>query len=145
VALHRSITTTRNDAYIYNPQPAHTYTRITMSTSIPRILSRGTNPAILPIPSRTTGNNVPKSLHKTRRTWQPNVGRFDLPISALASGSTLRSPIMTTTTGRMVAKSPEIRGVKMQSRRIKDVEKAGGIEGVLVSSTLRGYSVRALS
>ena len=28
---------------------------------------------------------------------------------------------------------PMMRGVKMQTRRLKDVEKAGGLEGLLVS------------
>ncbi|KAK4689498.1 large subunit ribosomal protein L28, partial [Tremellales sp. Uapishka_1] len=86
------------------------------SRSIQQILSRATNPAILPIPPRTTGNNVPKSLHKTRRTWLPNTVRYNLPTNVLGDGE-----------GQVLSR------VKMQSRRIKDVEKAGGVEGLLLS------------
>lgn len=97
-----------------------------------RVLTRPTYPAILPIPPRTTGNNVPKSLHKTRRTWQPNTTRTDWAVS-------LPSAFRPETIYGYVGESSRsgrgevLKGVKMQMRRRKDVEKAGGIEGLLVS------------
>lgn len=114
----------------------------TMSSSVLRnILAKPTNPAILPIPPRTTGNNVPKSLHKTRRFWRPNVTRSDWPVSIPAAfvprsealafeyGESSSSSSAVVASGKRLA----VKGVKMQMRRRKDVEKAGGIEGLLVS------------
>ena len=89
------------------------------SRTVASLLTRPTNPAILTISRRTTGNNVPKSLHKTRRTWKPNVTRMDWPLHLLAPAE--RSELA------------KLRGVKMQIRDVRGVEKAGGVEGVLVS------------
>lgn len=128
----------------------------TMSTSrlIQKVLQRPTNPSILPIPSTKTGNNVPKSLHKTRRTWRANTTRFDLPSPVLFGASNLilaeekeglgvssTSLSLTNKEGRL----PEIKGVKMQTRRIKDVDKAGGLEGMLVSGFPLPYLPRRVS
>jgi large subunit ribosomal protein L28 len=109
----------------------------TSSAVIRRVLSRRTNPAILPIPSRTSGNNVPKSLHKTRRTWHPNTARVDwavsLPAAFRAEGDVLAQASGSTGASSGGEKRVVMKGVKMQIRRRKDVEKAGGIEGLLVS------------
>lgn len=120
-----------------------------MSATVPllaRTLQRSTNPAILPIPLVTTGNNVPKSLHKTRRTWRPNVRRMDLPAplltQALSHASSAASTMAESSAMGAAAAAaagvaqgppPVLRGVKMQMRKIRDLEKAGGVEGLLVS------------
>lgn len=100
-------------------------------------LSRLTNPAILPISPRTFGNNVPKSLHKTRRSWWPNVTRANLTVNILDG-----LPIVMSVKGKekevvgsassVGAQAQAIRGVKIAVRDLKDVDKAGGVEGLLV-------------
>lgn len=107
-----------------------------MSAALRKVLSRPTNPAILHIPPRTTGNNVPKSLHKTRRTWAPNTTRADWAVSIPAA---FKPDAVQLAHGGESSSAPAkrgehvLKGVKMQMRRRKDVEKAGGIEGLLVS------------
>lgn len=108
------------------------------SSVLRNVLSRPTNPAILPIPPRTTGFNVPKSLHKTRRYWHPNVTRTDFHLTVPGAFVADRTPLpaggesSSSASGLGVSTSSSIRGVKLQMRRRKDVEKAGGIEGLLV-------------
>lgn len=113
-------------------------------------LPRLTNPAILPISPRTFGNNVPKSLHKTRRSWWPNVTRANLTVNVLdglplraatfgspsASAASLKGKEKATgdVASNLAAEGPRaLRGVKIAVRDLKDVDKAGGIEGLLVS------------
>jgi ribosomal protein L28 len=106
-----------------------------MSARIP--LARLTHPAILPISPRTFGNNVPKSLHKTKRSWWPNVTRANLTVSVLDG-----SPMGPTLKGKekevigAVPRTQALRGVKIAVRDLKDVDKAGGVEGLLVSCDL---------
>ncbi|RXK41180.1 hypothetical protein M231_01585 [Tremella mesenterica] len=199
-------------------------------TSLARALIRPTNPPILPIPSRRAGNNVPKSLHKTRRGWKPNTTRADWPISLLETAlrsttlsypapiylgrttpttpmiaanesKSIQSPLHSVrmiTDGRtqdhgivpvketsrkvenvrkdeekgLIVKSESgedkrvaekqenldighvvrdemkvkegrmnmLKGVKMQTRRLKDVEKAGGLEGLLLSRPSKHFT-----
>jgi large subunit ribosomal protein L28 len=85
---------------------------------------RKTFPAILDLPSVTTGNNVPKSYHKTRRTWHPNVQRIDQPLRVLDTANKTRQ-------GGSVLK-----GVKMTMRHLRTFEKSGGVEGTLVSGLI---------
>ena len=102
-------------------------------------LPRLTNPAIIAIAPRTFGNNVPKSLHKTRRSWWPNVTRANLTVNILDG-----LPLKTSIKGKekeIVAsavftqtQAQALRGVKIAVRDLKDVDKAGGVEGLLVSS-----------
>jgi hypothetical protein len=117
-----------------------------MSRPLASLLSRATNPAILPIPARSTGNNVPKSLHKTRRTWRPNVTRSDWAIDVLHSEGAASAAESSAKGSHRAGDGlgGMIRGVKMQMRRVRDVEKAGGVEGLLVSrtATLRCGAVR---
>ena len=88
----------------------------------PSLLSlRKTLPPILNLPSTSTGNNVPKSLHKTRRTWITNTHRIDQPVRVLECAHKDKY-------GRGV-----LRGVKMRARDVKSFDKAGGVEGALVS------------
>lgn len=102
-------------------------------------LARLTNPAILPIAPRTFGNNVPKSLHKTRRSWWPNVTRANLTVNIL-DGVPSRAPSLkgkekelpTPFSSDVVAGHRALRGVKIAVRDLKDVDKAGGVEGLLV-------------
>lgn len=88
---------------------------------------RLTNLPIIPIPITRSGNNKPKSLQKTKRTFQPNLTRVDWPVTVLGGPV----PI-----DRAKEQSlPKLEGILMQVRKIRDVEKAGGIEGLLVGST----------
>jgi ribosomal protein L28 len=82
---------------------------------------RKTFPAILDLPSVSTGNNIPKSYHKTRRTWHPNVHRVDQPLRVLE------------TTNRTRQGGSVLKGVKMTMRHLRTLEKSGGVEGTLVS------------
>lgn len=87
----------------------------------PSLLSlRKTLPPIFNLPSTSTGNNVPKSLHKTRRTWITNTHRIDQPVRVLECAHTDKY-------GRGVLK-----GIKMRARDVKSFDKAGGVEGALV-------------
>ncbi|WWD19017.1 hypothetical protein CI109_103474 [Kwoniella shandongensis] len=90
------------------------------------LLARRSNPAILPISPTRSGNNKPKSLQKTKRTFKPNLTRVDWPVTLLGG----LVPLEREASGSAL---PKLRGVKMQMRRIRDVEKAGGIEGLLLS------------
>jgi large subunit ribosomal protein L28 len=98
-------------------------------------LTKVTHPAILPISPRTFGNNVPKSLHKTRRSWWPNVTRANLTVTILDG-----QPMGPTLKGKekevlgAIPRTQALRGVKIAVRDLKDVDKAGGVEGMLVCS-----------
>ncbi|WVR07468.1 hypothetical protein IAU60_004510 [Kwoniella sp. DSM 27419] len=96
------------------------------------ILSRRSHPAIIPIAPTRTGNNKPKSLQKTKRLFKPNLTRVDWPVTLLGGPVPLTAPALP---GEAVKETvlPKLRGVKMQMRRVRDVEKAGGIEGLLLS------------
>lgn len=99
-------------------------TKTRLPSALPSLTSsRMTFPPILPIPAKSTGNNVPKSLHKTRRVWKANVSRFDLPLDAELLGRETPRGML--------------KGVKMTMKGLKEVEKAGGVEGLLVRSFSR--------
>ncbi|OCF37859.1 hypothetical protein I317_03480 [Kwoniella heveanensis CBS 569] len=87
------------------------------------LLARRSNPSIIPIAPTRSGNNKPKSLQKTKRTFKPNLTRVDWPVTLLGGPVPLGEE----------AVLPKLRGVKMQMRAVRDVEKAGGIEGLLLS------------
>ncbi|WVF72722.1 hypothetical protein IAT40_007540 [Kwoniella sp. CBS 6097] len=93
------------------------------------LLARRSNPAIIPIAPTRSGNNKPKSLQKTKRTFKPNLTRVDWPVTLLGGPVPLASEVGV---GEEVV-LPKLRGVKMQMRAVRDVEKAGGIEGLLLS------------
>lgn len=97
----------------------------------PALLKRATTPAIIPIPAVFTGNNVPFSLKKTRRTWSPNCRRVNLPVNVLGGASNVTPPPGTEGTRKF--RYPEIKGVRIQMRHMRKLPKAGGIEGLLVS------------
>lgn len=108
----------------------------TMAARIPlSSMTKVTHPAILPISPRTFGNNVPKSLHKTRRSWWPNVTRANLTVTILDG-----QPMGPTLKGKekevlgAIPRTQALKGVKIAVRDLKDVDKAGGVEGLLVSS-----------
>jgi large subunit ribosomal protein L28 len=119
----------------------HTYT---MAARIPTALTKVTHPAILPISPRTFGNNVPKSLHKTRRSWWPNVTRANLTVSILDG-----QPMGATLKGKereilgAVPRTQALKGVKIAVRDLKDVDKAGGVEGLLVCPADASNSVHS--
>ena len=100
-------------------------------------LPRLTNPAIIPISPRTFGNNVPKSLHKTRRSWWPNVTRANLSVNIL-DGLPLKGSIkgkekeVLGNAAGAITQAQVLKGVKIAVRDLKDVDKAGGVEGLLV-------------
>jgi len=122
----------------------------TMAARIPlSSMTKVTHPAILPISPRTFGNNVPKSLHKTRRSWWPNVTRANLTVTILDG-----QPMGPTLKGKekevlgAIPRTQALKGVKIAVRDLKDVDKAGGVEGLLVSPSrgiLMGKVNRQLS
>lgn len=98
-----------------------------MSLRARTIGKRLANLPIIPIPITRSGNNKPKSLQKTKRTFQPNLTRVDWPVTVLGG------PVPIDRTKEQSL--PKLEGILMQVRKIRDVEKAGGIEGLLVGST----------
>lgn len=98
-----------------------------MSLRARTIGKRLTNLPIIPIPITRSGNNKPKSLQKTKRTFQPNLTRVDWPVTVLGG------PVPIDRTKEQSL--PKLEGILMQVRKIRDVEKAGGIEGLLVGNT----------
>jgi ribosomal protein L28 len=97
-------------------------------------------PPILTLPSTSTGNNVPKSLHKTRRTWKANVHRRDVEMRvvptarATATAGTAREGEREEEQGKegMERVGFVLKGVKMDMRTLRTFKKAGGVEGCLV-------------
>ncbi|OXG19928.1 hypothetical protein C349_03713 [Cryptococcus neoformans var. grubii Br795] len=111
-----------------------------MSLRARTIGKRLANLPIIPIPIARSGNNKPKSLQKTKRTFQPNLTRVDWPVTVLGG------PVPIDRTKEQSL--PKLEGILMQVRKIRDVEKAGGIEGLLLSRrskdlTPYGASLRA--
>ncbi len=99
----------------------------TTMSRISLLSPRTTFPPILRLPATQTGNNVPKSLHKTRRTWKANVHRLDQTVTLLdtyhkkaGSGGTIGL----------------LQGVKMRIKDLRSYRKAGGVEGCVVSFIL---------
>jgi len=78
------------------------------------------NPSVLPIPAIQSGNNVSFSENKTKRKWQPNVKAHDWPVTILGGEE-----------GRRSKKMPVIR-MKTQIGKLREYERAGGVEGILV-------------
>jgi ribosomal protein L28 len=93
-------------------------------------------PPILTLPSTSTGNNVPKSLHKTHRTWKPNVHRRDVDLRVVRTARAGAAP----EEGEQGKEGKEgkegngfvLKGVKMDMRSLRTFKKAGGVEGCLV-------------
>lgn len=96
------------------------------------LLQRPGHPAVIPIPMRASGNNVPHSMTKTRRTWKPNASKFDLPVNVLGGAAFLPIPESPSGSTRR-ARFPELKNVKLAVRDIKTLDKNGGLEGLLVS------------
>jgi len=97
---------------------------------------RPTFPPILTLPSKTTGNNVPKSLHKTRRTWKPNVHRLDVQMNVVETARKASAGTgVTKGEGGFVLK-----GVKMDMRSLRSFKKAGGVEGCLLSRPSKHFT-----
>ncbi|KIM82754.1 hypothetical protein PILCRDRAFT_820050 [Piloderma croceum F 1598] len=61
---------------------------------------------------RQSGNNVPHSKHKTRRTWLPNVRSKRLPLEA--TGETLK--------------------LKVTTRALRCIKKAGGLDNYVMKT-----------
>jgi len=78
------------------------------------------NPSVLPIPAIQSGNNVSFSENTTKRKWQPNVKAHDWPVTILGGEE-----------GRRSKKMPVIR-MKTQIGKLREYERAGGVEGILV-------------
>lgn len=100
-----------------------------------KIVQRQAHAPILPLPLHQTGNNKPFSLKKTRRNWKPNTHKMDLPVSVLGGAGTLAENLGNVHAGKFV-KGPQLKGVKLAARDKKTFDKAGGVEGVLVSVVL---------
>lgn len=120
---------------------ARGYTRIA--------LGKVSNPPILPIPGVRAGNNVPHSLHKTRRMWKPNTARFTWPVNvvagALTSVMTARASLDANPSANVPRRDlyPRLNRVKMTRQQSKEVLKAGGLEGMLVSGRERAIGPEA--
>ena len=82
------------------------------------------NPSILPIPRYQSGNNVSFSENKTKRRWYPNVNRFRWPVVLLGGLQ-----------GRNHEKPMRLMRMTTQVGKLKEYERAGGVEGMLVSHT----------
>lgn len=106
-------------------------------------LDKVSNPSILPIPGVRGGNNVPHSMHKTRRMWKPNTTRYTLPVNIVGGAHERRD-----LAHKALAEDPEaianpkymwpqFNKVKLTQRQLKTVLKAGGLEGMLVSGAAR--------
>lgn len=88
------------------------------------------NPSVLNVPPVQSGNNVSdKQGNKTRRKWYPSVKAFDWPANLLGGDK-----------GRAKKKMPMMR-MWTQLARIKDYEKAGGVEGILVRFSIKNPSL----
>ncbi|CAK9781288.1 hypothetical protein CC85DRAFT_275408 [Cutaneotrichosporon oleaginosum] len=117
---------------------ARAYTRIA--------LGKVTNPPILPIPAVRAGNNVPHSMHKTRRVWKPNTARFTWPVNVIAGALETAKAARETLDANPAAKVherdlyPRLNKVKMTRQQSKEVLKAGGIEGLLLSRPSKHFT-----
>lgn len=112
-------------ASLVKPYP-YTYT-FRMSLPVRTVGKRLAQSSIIPIPITRSGNNKPKSLQKTKRTFKPNLTHVDWPVTVLGGPVTI---------DRTKEQSlPKLEGILMQVKKIRDVEKAGGIEGLLVGIT----------
>lgn len=101
----------------------YTYT-FRMSLPSRTVGKRLAQSSIIPIPITRSGNNKPKSLQKTKRTFKPNLTHVDWPVTVLGG------PVPIDRTKEQSL--PKLEGILMQVKKIRDVEKAGGIEGLLV-------------
>ncbi|GMK55786.1 hypothetical protein CspeluHIS016_0208420 [Cutaneotrichosporon spelunceum] len=117
---------------------ARGYTRIA--------LGKVSNPPILPIPGVRAGNNVPFSLHKTRRTWKPNTARFTWPVNVVAGAMNRVMAARQSLDANPAAKVPvrdlypRLNKVKMTRQQSKEVLKAGGLEGMLLSRPSKHFT-----
>lgn len=102
-------------------------------------LGKATNPPVLPIPRVRAGNNVPHSMHKTRRLWKPNTTRYTLPVNIVGGALDRRVSAHQKLAADPEAKvspkdlHPQFNKVKLTQRQLKAVLKSGGLEGMLVS------------
>jgi ribosomal protein L28 len=96
------------------------------------LLRRAGHPAILPIPRRSSGNNVPHSMTKTRRNWSPNTSKFNLPVNVLG-GAAFVEPSIPAPGSSKFPRYPEFKNVKMAVKDLRTLDKNGGLEGMLVS------------
>lgn len=98
-----------------------------------KLLTKRAHAAIMPLPAHQTGNNKPFSLKKTRRNWKPNVHAMDMPVNVLGGASTIAENLANLHAGKFV-KGPALKKVRLAARDKKTVDKAGGVEGLLVST-----------
>ncbi|CAD6577848.1 MAG: hypothetical protein TREMPRED_002049 [Tremellales sp. Tagirdzhanova-0007] len=83
------------------------------------------NPSVLRVPPAQSGNNVSeKQGNKTKRKWYPSVKPFDWPATMLGGDK-----------GRANERKMPMMRMWTQLARIKDYEKAGGVEGLLISTS----------
>jgi ribosomal protein L28 len=97
-----------------------------------KLLSKQAHPAILPLPAQQSGNNKPFSLKKTRRNWKPNVHIMNMPVNILGGAPTIAQNLANLNESKFV-RGPHLKRVKLAARDKKTVDKAGGVEGLLVS------------
>ncbi|EKD03507.1 hypothetical protein A1Q2_02225 [Trichosporon asahii var. asahii CBS 8904] len=97
-----------------------------------KLLSKQAHPAILPLPAQQSGNNKPFSLKKTRRNWKPNVHIMNMPVNILGGAPTIAQNLANLNESKFV-RGPHLKRVKLAARDKKTVDKAGGVEGLLLS------------
>lgn len=97
-----------------------------------KLLTKRAHAAILPLPAHQTGNNKPFSLKKTRRNWKPNVHVMSMPVNVLGGASTIAENLANLNEGKFV-RGPALKRVRLAARDKKTIDKAGGVEGLLVS------------
>lgn len=98
-----------------------------------KILTRRAHAEILPLPAHQTGNNKPFSLKKTRRNWKPNVHTMDMPVNVLGGAAVISENLANLHNG-VFKRGPQLQRVRLAARDKKTVDKAGGVEGLLVST-----------
>lgn len=98
-----------------------------------KLLTKRAHAAIMPLPIQQSGNNKPFSLKKTRRNWKPNVHIMNMPVNVLGGAPTIAQNLANLNEGKFV-RGPHLKRVKLAARDKKTVDKAGGVEGLLVSS-----------
>ena len=81
------------------------------------------NQSILTVPAVKSGSSISEHDQKTKRKFRPNVGPFSWPVTLLSEDYKGGTPDGKMTTIRM----------RTQLGKVKDYERAGGVEGVLVS------------
>jgi len=89
---------------------------------VTRIRKADSLPSIMPIPKPLYGNKISFSENKSRRTWKPNLIQRSWPITVLG-GKEAHTVVP-------MRRTPKI---EMRVKDMRRIERAGGLEAMLVS------------